>query len=68
MLAVEEVSIGDEIEYIYSIRRVYDTYPKYFYDARQVAFSSSFECLEKSIFFESRDFQPNYGRIIFPMD
>ncbi len=53
MLALNDISIGDEIEYIYSIKKHYNTDAENFYKSDRISFSGDHYCLEKSVFFES---------------
>lgn len=67
MLALKDVSIGDEIEYIYQVKHVFDGMPHLFNQARQVTFENLYHCLEKSLFFESDYFDikiksQNFGK------
>ncbi|MFD1551830.1 hypothetical protein DNU06_01970 [Putridiphycobacter roseus] len=62
MLVAKNLHIGDELEYVYTIRTQYDVLPEYYYDFERIRFSSDYFCLEKTVSFES----PRYETKISP--
>ena len=56
LLAIRDITIGDEIEYIYAVKSSYQTSPQHYSHSEYVSFSGNNDCLERSIFFESDDF------------
>lgn len=66
MLALSGINIGDEIEYIYSLKTPYDVLPLYFYKADREHFSSSNYCMEKSIYFDTEKFDLKIWPYNFP--
>ena len=55
MLAIKDVNIGDEIEYIFTTKQTFD-YSNYFYKMGKVNFEANDHCLEKSLFIFSKKF------------
>ncbi len=53
MLAIKDVNIGDEIEYIYTTKQTYDS-DDYFYKADKIEFGNNIYCLEKSLFINTK--------------
>ena len=49
MLAIKDVNVGDEIEYIFTTKRTYD-YSVSFYKAGKINYGANDYCLEKSLF------------------
>lgn len=56
MLAINDINIGDVVEYIYTTITTYETKPEYFYETNKVPFSTKNYCLEKSIFFTTKGY------------
>ncbi|MGB6036694.1 MAG: DUF3857 domain-containing protein [Cryomorphaceae bacterium] len=57
MLALNDVNIGDEIEYVYSYKNIYSQDPDYFYTTDHVYYGNENNCLEKSLFLSADKFQ-----------
>ncbi len=55
MLALNDINVGDEIEYIYSVKHSYDIPSEFFYKTDRVVYSSKNYCLEKSLFFNNNN-------------
>ena len=55
MLAIKDVNIGDEIEYIFTTKQIFDS-SNYFYNMGKVNFDTNDYCLEKSLFIFSKKF------------
>ena len=49
MLAIKDVNIGDEVEYVYTTKQTYYS-DDYFYKTDKIEFGNSNYCLEKSLF------------------
>lgn len=58
MLAIKDVNIGDEIEYIYTTKQTYDTV-FYFYKTDKIDFGTIDYCLEKSLFIKAKNLNVN---------
>ncbi len=64
MLALSNIKIGDQIEYVYKIQHIYNYSANYFYKHDFVPFSSGNYCLEKSIYFQP----PGFNVKIWPFN
>ena len=53
MLAIEGIQVGDEVEYIYTIKRQWDIKPDLYYNTQKISFTNNFFCKEKSVFLNS---------------
>jgi hypothetical protein len=54
MMAIGDLNIGDEIEYIFTLKSTYNYSAYYFYKADRIAFSGEFLNLEKSLFLQGK--------------
>ncbi len=57
MLAIKDINIGDEIEYVYTTKQVYDVESDYFYKAGKLDYGNSNFCLEKTVFIDAKKFK-----------
>ncbi len=55
MLAIEDLNLGDELEYIYTTKQAYDFSDIYnFYKTDKIAYTTNDYCLEKSLFIHAK--------------
>ena len=57
MLALNDVNIGDEIEYVYAYENIYSRDPDFFYHTDLLYFGNENRCLEKTVFLSADKFK-----------
>lgn len=56
MLAIKDVNVGDQIEYVFTTRQLIEGDPYYFYKTDRVAFSDNEYYIEKSIIIDAKKY------------
>ena len=65
LLAVPELSVGDIIEYVYTVTNAYDVQPQYFYQIDDMSCEVDHYTIQKSLILESNKFDHNVLPINF---
>ncbi|MUU77842.1 DUF3857 domain-containing protein [Winogradskyella endarachnes] len=50
MLAIKDINIGDQVEYIFTTQEIIDIDPEYYYKTDRLSFVNNDFCIEKSVF------------------
>lgn len=59
MIAIKDINIGDEIEYVFSTRKIIDIDPEYYYKTDRISFVYDDYCIEKSLFINADKYKIN---------
>ncbi|MCB0402689.1 MAG: DUF3857 domain-containing protein [Flavobacteriales bacterium] len=66
MLALNDINIGDEIEYVYSIKFFFNYAPENYYRTERILFKDDHFCLERSVYFDAQGFNVRIWPYNFP--
>ena len=50
MLAIKDINVGDQVEYVFTMKETIDVDPEYYYKTDRISFVNNDFCLEKSVF------------------